>query len=73
MLFLCPLKVELEDTGVRRRSLATRKVIAKDKGDRTCGDVLLDEAFKHILQTDVRDSKQHCLIRSFLLLLVGSI
>lgn len=45
-------KVELEDTGMRRRSLATRKVVAKDKGDRTCGDVMLDEAFKHIKSTE---------------------
>lgn len=45
-------KIDLEDTGMRRRSLATRKVVPKDKGDRTCGDVLLDEAIKHIKQTE---------------------
>jgi Golgi phosphoprotein 3 len=36
---------------MRKRSLATRKIISKDKSERTCGDVLLDEAMKHIRTT----------------------
>lgn len=45
-------KIELEECGMRRRSLVSRKVIVKDKGGRTCGDVLLDEAMKHMKSTD---------------------
>eukprot|EP00039_Didymoeca_costata_P018549 m.333945 g.333945 ORF g.333945 m.333945 type:complete len:285 (-) comp17250_c0_seq1:154-1008(-) len=41
-------KIALEDTGMRKRSLASRKVVLKDKADRPCGDVLLDEALRHI-------------------------
>lgn len=44
-------KVELEDTGMRKRSLGSRKVVAKETRDRPCGDVLLDEAMKHINST----------------------
>ena len=36
---------------MRKRSLATRKIVVKDKSERTCGDVLLDEAMKHIRST----------------------
>jgi len=45
-------KIDLEECGMRRRSLATRKIVSKDKGGRTCGDVLLDEAMKHIKSTE---------------------
>lgn len=44
-------KIELEDTGMRKRSLATRRVVVKEKSERTTGDVLLDEAMKHIRGT----------------------
>jgi len=46
-------KVELEDTGMRKRSLGSRKVVANpsEKAERPCGDVLLDEALKHIKST----------------------
>ena len=39
-------RIELERAGMRRKSLLGRKVIVKN-GD-PCGDVLLDEALKHI-------------------------
>ena len=40
-------RVELEKNGMRKRSLATRKLLPKDsKADRATGDVLLDEAIK---------------------------
>lgn len=44
-------KVELEDTGMRKRSLGSRKVVLREKAERPCGDVLLDEALKHIKST----------------------
>eukprot|EP00038_Savillea_parva_P006153 m.162028 g.162028 ORF g.162028 m.162028 type:complete len:288 (-) comp12134_c0_seq1:125-988(-) len=44
-------KIELEDTGMRKRSLGSRKVVVKEKSERACGDVLLDEAMKHIRST----------------------
>ena len=39
--------IQLEDTGMRKRSVSSRRVIALDSG-RTIGDVMLDEAYKHI-------------------------
>ena len=39
-------RIELERAGMRRKSLLGRKVVVKN-GD-PCGDVLLDEALKHI-------------------------
>jgi len=51
-------KVALEDTGMRRRSLATRKVVVKEKSERTTGDVLLDEAMKHIRSTQPPEGVQ---------------
>jgi golgi phosphoprotein 3 len=40
-------QVELEKNGMRKRALATRKLLGKEsKGDRPTGDVLLDEAVK---------------------------
>lgn len=44
-------KIDLEDTGMRKRSLGSRKVVGKEARDRPCGDVLLDEAMKHIVST----------------------
>ncbi len=41
-------RVELEKNGMRKRSLATRKLLPKDaRADRPTGDVLLDEAVKY--------------------------
>lgn len=39
-------KCELEDTGMRRRSISSRKVVVTSKGERQTGDVILDEALK---------------------------
>jgi len=44
-------KIELEDTGMRKRSLGSRKVVLKEKAETACGDVLLDEALKHVKST----------------------
>jgi len=44
-------KIDLEDTGMRKRSLAARRVVVSEKSERTTGDVLLDEAMKHIRST----------------------
>jgi len=43
-------KVELEKAGMRRRGLSGRKLVIKS--DAPTGDVLLDEALKHIKETD---------------------
>ncbi|KJE90311.1 hypothetical protein CAOG_01641 [Capsaspora owczarzaki ATCC 30864] len=43
-------RVELERTGMRKRSLATRRVILLD--DTPTGDVLLDESLRHIKETE---------------------
>ena len=48
--------MELEKTGMRRRSLLNRKVICKS--DTPTGDVLLDEALKHIKETQPADTVQ---------------
>lgn len=45
-------RVDLEKTGMRKKSLATRKLVVIEKTDRTTGDVLLDEAMKLIRTTD---------------------
>merc|ERR1712110_879811 len=42
-------RIELERAGMRRKSLLGRKVIMKSA--EPCGDVLLDEALKHIRET----------------------
>lgn len=42
-------RIELEKSGVRKRSLVTRKVLLKS--DQPTGDVILDEALKHIKET----------------------
>jgi Golgi phosphoprotein 3 len=51
-------QVELEDTGMRKRSLGGRKIVVKEKSERACGDVLLDEAMKHIRMTDPPEGVQ---------------
>lgn len=50
-------RVELEKTGMRRRSLLNRKVIFKSENP--TGDVLLDEALRHIKETDPPDTVQN--------------
>jgi len=47
-------RIELEKSGMRKRSLLTRKVLLKN-GDPT-GDVILDEALKHIKETQPAES-----------------
>ena len=42
-------RIELEKSGARKRSLLTRKVHCKDPTP--TGDVILDEALKHIKET----------------------
>ncbi|XP_005093654.1 Golgi phosphoprotein 3 [Aplysia californica] len=49
-------RVELEKAGMRRRSLANRKVICKN--DQPTGDVLLDEALRHIKETQPPETVQ---------------
>lgn len=43
-------RIELERAGMRRKGLCTRKIILKS--DTPTGDVLLDEALKHVKDTD---------------------
>ncbi|KAL1110362.1 hypothetical protein AAG570_007893 [Ranatra chinensis] len=49
-------RVELEKAGMRRKSLLNRKVIVKS--DTPTGDVLLDEALKHMKDTDPPETVQ---------------
>ncbi|KAI5640587.1 golgi phosphoprotein 3 (GPP34) domain-containing protein [Phthorimaea operculella] len=49
-------RVELERAGMRRKGLLSRKVIVKS--DTPTGDVLLDEALKHMVSTDPPESVQ---------------
>lgn len=49
-------RVELEKAGMRRRSLLNRKVLVKS--DAPTGDVLLDEALKHIKETQPPETVQ---------------
>ncbi len=49
-------RVELEKQGMRRRGLLSRKVICKNPTP--TGDVLLDEALKHIKETHPPDNIQ---------------
>ena len=49
-------RIELERAGMRRKSLLVRKVILKN--GEPCGDVLLDEALKHIKETDAVENVQ---------------
>ena len=50
-------RVELERQGMRRRGLLNRKVLMKNSTP--TGDVLLDEALKHVKETDPPDSVQN--------------
>lgn len=47
-------RIELEKLGMRRRGLLARKLIVKN--DTPIGDVLLDEALKHLKETDPPES-----------------
>lgn len=49
-------RVELEKAGMRRRGLCSRKLILKS--DTPTGDVLLDEALKHIKETNPPETIQ---------------
>lgn len=49
-------RIELEKSGPRRRRLLARKVLVKN--DQPTGDVLLDEALRHIKETDPPESVQ---------------
>ncbi|KPI94887.1 PREDICTED: Golgi phosphoprotein 3 homolog rotini [Papilio xuthus] len=49
-------RVELERAGMRRKGLLSRKVIVKS--DSPTGDVLLDEALKHMKETDPPETVQ---------------
>ncbi|KAM3967674.1 Golgi phosphoprotein 3 homolog sauron [Aphomia sociella] len=49
-------RVELERAGMRRKGLLSRKVILKS--DTPTGDVLLDEALKHMKETDPPETVQ---------------
>lgn len=51
-------KIGLESTGMRRRALSSRKVVVLPKGERQTGDVLLDEALKHIRATQPGETVQ---------------
>ncbi|XP_071436621.1 Golgi phosphoprotein 3 [Pithys albifrons albifrons] len=50
-------RLQLEACGMRRKSLLTRKVICKS--DAPTGDVLLDEALKHIKETQPPETVQN--------------
>lgn len=49
-------RIELEKTGMRRRGLLSRKVICKNPAP--TGDVILDEALKHIKDASPPDTIQ---------------
>ncbi|ROT65696.1 Golgi phosphoprotein 3 [Penaeus vannamei] len=49
-------RVELEKAGLRRKSLLNRKVLLRS--DQPTGDVLLDEALKHMKETDPPETVQ---------------
>jgi len=49
-------RIELEKTGLRRRGLDSRKIICKS--DTPTGDVMLDEALKHIKETQPPETTQ---------------
>jgi len=49
-------RVELERAGMRRKGLLSRKILIKNSDP--CGDVLLDEALKHIKETNVGETVQ---------------
>ncbi|KAF7639951.1 hypothetical protein Mgra_00000393 [Meloidogyne graminicola] len=47
-------RIELEKAGVRKRGFSSRKVLLKS--DKPTGDVILDEAIKHIKETSQNES-----------------
>ncbi|XP_008478476.1 Golgi phosphoprotein 3 homolog sauron [Diaphorina citri] len=49
-------RIELEKAGMRRKSLLNRKVIVRN--DKPTGDVLLDEALKHMKETNPPETVQ---------------
>lgn len=49
-------RVEMEKAGMRRRNVLNRKVLCKS--DTPTGDVLLDEALKHIKETQPPETLQ---------------
>uniref|UniRef100_A0A8D8UIP7 Golgi phosphoprotein 3 homolog sauron n=1 Tax=Cacopsylla melanoneura TaxID=428564 RepID=A0A8D8UIP7_9HEMI len=49
-------RIELEKAGMRRKSLLSRKVIVRN--DKPTGDVLLDEALKHMKETNPPETVQ---------------
>jgi Golgi phosphoprotein 3 len=49
-------RVELERAGMRRKNLLGRKIMLKNSDP--CGDVLLDEALKHIKETNQSETVQ---------------
>lgn len=49
-------RVEIEKAGMRRRGLLARKLLLKS--DSPTGDVLLDEALKHLKDTDPPETVQ---------------
>lgn len=49
-------RVELEKAGMRRKGLCSRKIILKS--DTPTGDVLLDEALKHVKETEPPETIQ---------------
>ena len=53
-------RVELERAGMRRKGLLSRKIMIKNSDP--CGDVLLDEALKHIKVSNISKTKKVFLI-----------
>jgi len=49
-------RVELERSGMRRKGLLSRKIVLKNSDP--CGDVLLDEALKHVKETNQAETVQ---------------
>jgi len=49
-------RIKLESAGMRRKSLLARKVVVRNK--EPCGDVLLNEALKHMIETDPPETVQ---------------
>ncbi|KAL5259178.1 hypothetical protein ACHWQZ_G009589 [Mnemiopsis leidyi] len=49
-------RITLDNTGMRKRSLLSRRVMIKS--DAPCGDILLDEALRHVKETDPPETCQ---------------
>lgn len=49
-------RIKLESAGMRRKGLLSRKVVVRNK--EPCGDVLLNEALKHMIETDPPETVQ---------------